>query len=336
MALWGAALALAFSTACGAASNGARADANGSGESAPAATAPTDLRDPGSGTGPPTPPVRVDPSAPDSGPADAVPPAAGTGGEPAAPPPPAPATPRAEAAGAGPPDADAGFDYQIGGAYPPPAGVTVVARDREAKPSAGAYNVCYVNAFQTQPDATRWWQTTHPDLLLRDGDAVVMDEDWGEALLDVSTEAKRNALIGVVGPWIDACARDGFQAVEPDNLDSFGRSHGRLTLAQNAAFARLLAARAHAAGLAIAQKNTVEMVDRRADIGFDFVVSESCGAYDECGAFAAAYADRVFVVEYTRAEFDATCRAWGDRLLVVLRDRDVTAPGSRGYVYASC
>ncbi|NUU22210.1 MAG: endo alpha-1,4 polygalactosaminidase, partial [Streptomycetaceae bacterium] len=162
------------------------------------------------------------------------------------------------------PQANAGFDYQIGGPYAPPAGVTVVVRDRGAQPWAGAYNVCYVNAFQAQPDTTGWWEATHPDLLLRDGGAVVMDEDWGEALLDVSTEAKRAALLGVVGPWIDECARRGFQAVEPDNLDSFGRSHGRLTLAHDAAFARLLAARAHAAGLALAQKNTAELLDQHA------------------------------------------------------------------------
>ena len=54
------------------------------------------------------------------------------------------------------PPAGAGFDYQLGGGYPPPAGVTVVARDRH-DPPAGDYSICYLNAFQTQPGERRRW-----------------------------------------------------------------------------------------------------------------------------------------------------------------------------------
>jgi hypothetical protein len=35
-----------------------------------------------------------------------------------------------------PPPANAAFDYQIGGAYAPPAGVTVVSRDHDVSPAA--------------------------------------------------------------------------------------------------------------------------------------------------------------------------------------------------------
>ena len=41
------------------------------------------------------------------------------------------------------PPVNARFDYQIGGAYPLPAGVTVVSRDWRDAP-AGDYAVCYV------------------------------------------------------------------------------------------------------------------------------------------------------------------------------------------------
>ena len=44
------------------------------------------------------------------------------------------------------------LDYQLGGAYPPPAGVTIVSRDRNERRRAGLYNICYVNGFQIQPD----------------------------------------------------------------------------------------------------------------------------------------------------------------------------------------
>ncbi|MFF3948362.1 endo alpha-1,4 polygalactosaminidase [Streptomyces sp. NPDC001902] len=236
-----------------------------------------------------------------------------------------------------PPEAGASFDYQIGGGYPPPKGVRVVSRDRADRPAPGVYSVCYVNAFQAQPGELSRWRARNPGLLLRDGDGgLVMDDEWDEALLDTSTAAGRTALAEIVGAWIDDCARRGFQAVEPDNLDSFERSDGLLTAADNAAFARLLTARAHAAGLAVAQKNTAELLPQRAAIGFDFAVAEECGAYDECGRYASAYDDRVLVVAYDAADFTATCRRWGARLAVVLRDRDVAPAGEPGHVFRSC
>ncbi|MGW0661690.1 endo alpha-1,4 polygalactosaminidase [Streptodolium elevatio] len=340
----GAALAVLLVAGCGSGS-GSGADARASAAvsdgsaASPEAPAPLSPATGSDGTASSTsaPPAVPAPAASSTTGAPGAPGAATTA-PPPAPAPPAPGTPAPPPAarpGAAP-AANTPFDYQIGGPYQPKAGVGVVVRDRGAAPLGGAYNVCYVNTFQAQPDATAWWEKQHPDLLLRDGGAVVMDEDWGEALLDVSTPAKRDALIAVVGPWIDDCARRGFQAVEADNLDSFGRSHGKLTLAHNAAFAKLLAARAHTAGLAFAQKNTVEMVGQRASVGFDFVVSEECAKYDECGAFAAAYDNKVFVVEYARADFDTACRGFAGRLSIVLRDRDVTAPGQPGHVYAAC
>lgn len=235
------------------------------------------------------------------------------------------------------PTADMGFDYQIGGPYRPPSGVRAVARDRTVAPAKGLYNVCYVNAFQAQPDALDWWRERHPDLLLRDGDGdLVIDEDWDEALFDISTAGKRQRLARIVGPWIDGCADDGYQAVEPDNLDSYDRSDGLLDAADAVAFAKLLAGRGHAAGLAVGQKNTAELLPRHATVGFDFAVAEECARYDECGDYASAYDDRVFVIEYRAADFERACRAWGDRLSIVLRDLDVRPAGAKGYVRRAC
>lgn len=234
------------------------------------------------------------------------------------------------------PRAGAAFDYQIGAPYPPPRGVRVVSRDRSSEPAGGLYTICYVNAFQVQPEELGWWRKTHPDLLLRGADGrPVVDQDWNETLLDVSTPAKRAAAASVVGGWIDGCARDGFQAVEPDNLDSYERSKGRLTAGDNAAFAGLLARRAHAAGLAIGQKNTTDLLPRHASIGFDFAVTEECGRYDECGRYASAYANRVFDIEYRATDFASACRS-AATLSVILRDRDVSAPGDAHYVFRTC
>ncbi|MFJ3940275.1 endo alpha-1,4 polygalactosaminidase [Streptomyces parvus] len=236
-----------------------------------------------------------------------------------------------------PPTANAAFDYQIGGAYTPPAGVEAVSRDRGSRPAEGLYNVCYVNAFQTQPDALDRWEKDNPDLLLRDADGdLVNDEAWGEALLDTSTAGKRTRLAKIVGDWIDGCAESGFQAVEPDNLDSYERSDGLLTRADNAAFAKLLAGRAHGAGLAIGQKNTTDLLGQREEIGFDFAVAEECGRYDECADYASAYDDKVFVVEYTADDFSEACSSVGAKVSVVRRDLDVVPAGRPGYVFRAC
>ncbi|MBL3671368.1 endo alpha-1,4 polygalactosaminidase [Streptomyces sp. M2CJ-2] len=241
------------------------------------------------------------------------------------------------------PPAHAGFDYQLGGAYPPPEGVEVVVRDHTASPAPGLYNVCYVNAFQAQPDAEDTWE---PDLLLRERDSdrggdpdgkVVMDTDWDEALLDIGTAGKRERIAEKVNGWIDTCADKGFDAVEPDNYDSYARAPKGLLGADDAkAFLTLLAAHAHDRGLAIAQKNTAELAPAREEVGADFAVVEECGRYDECGDYADAFGDRVLVVEYEAAGLDRACDGWGDELSVILRDLDVTPEGSPGYVRETC
>ncbi|KAB1140360.1 endo alpha-1,4 polygalactosaminidase [Streptomyces luteolifulvus] len=228
------------------------------------------------------------------------------------------------------PPRHAGFDYQIGGAYPPPSGVRIVSRDRTADPAPGLYSICYVNAFQAQPDARASWPA---DLLLRDRHgSVVVDEDWDEPLLDIGTPAKRERVAARINRWIDGCAAKGFDAVEPDNYDSYTRSRNLLTANDATAFITLLAQHAHARHLAIAQKNTLELAGLRKRAGLDFAVVEECGAYDECGAYAKAFDDRVVVVEYTDEGLRKARAGFGDRLSIVRRDLQVSTPDSDGYV----
>jgi hypothetical protein len=232
------------------------------------------------------------------------------------------------------PPAHAGFDYQIGGPYTPPAGVRVVSRDRTASPAPGLYSICYVNAFQVQPGEESSWDS---DLLLRDSAGkVVYDTDWGEALLDVRTAAKRQRIAQKVNGWIDGCAAKGYQAVEPDNYDSYTRSQNLMTSAQSEAYITLLSAHAHQQGLAIAQKNTSELAGDRAKTGLDFAVAEECGTYNECGDYTAAFGNHVIVIEYTAKGLSKACSGWGSTLSIVRRDRDVVPAGSAGYVRQTC
>lgn len=231
-------------------------------------------------------------------------------------------------------------DYQLGGAYPPAANVEIVTRDRTDKPVKGRYSICYVNAFQTQPDELSWWKRHHPELLLRNPktDRLVNDPGWpDEVLLDIRTKATREAASKVVGAWFDRCAADGYQAIEPDNLDSWTRSRKYLTKREAIDYARRLVGRAHAAGLAIAQKNTPELSTK--GVGFDFAVAEECEQYRECSDYTKTYGDKVIEIEYTdngQAAFDRACKACGSEVSILLRDRDVVPVGTNGYVYRTC
>lgn len=235
------------------------------------------------------------------------------------------------------PPAGVGFDYQLGGAYPPPDGVVVVARDRTDPPAGIGYDICYVNGFQTQPDELGWWMATHPDLVLRDrhGDPIV-DPDWpDEALLDIGTPDRRTAIAAIVGGWIDDCGHDGYDAVEVDNLDSYTRSQGAITADDAVTMIRSLADRAHAAGLAIGQKNAAELLPRTAETDLDFAVAEECNRFDECGAYVRAYGAEVFVIEYRDDAFRRGCEAF-PQLSTIRRDVLLQTPDHPDHRYEAC
>jgi hypothetical protein len=232
------------------------------------------------------------------------------------------------------------FDYQLGGAYTPAAGVEIVSRDRLDSPVVGAYNICYVNAFQTQPNEKAYWMAaSRKALLLKNSKGKLLtDPNWpGEYIFDTSTATKRAKLAKIINKWIDGCAAKGFDAIEPDNLDSFTRSKGKLKSSKNVAFAKAIVKHAHAKGLAIAQKNTPEFGTKA--IGFDFAIAEECQVYDECDAYTDVYGANVIEIEYTdnaRSAFDDACAAQGQTISVILRDRDVVVPTSSAYRYESC
>jgi hypothetical protein len=249
------------------------------------------------------------------------------------------------------PPADGVFDYQLGGAYSElpadaragSAGIDVVVRDATAQPLEGAYSICYVNGFQTQPGEEDVW-LARDDLLLTDAAGeLVVDPDWpDEYVLDPSSAAQRAGILELVAPVIAGCAEAGFDAVEIDNLDTWDRFDG---IAQEGAeaLARAYVEQAHGHGLAIAQKNAVEVAQVAHEAwGFDFAVVEECAVWDECGAYRDVYGDHVLQVEYTDAlaeagvTFEDVCAMPDRSPLTVLRDRDLVAAGEPGYLYEAC
>ncbi|MGN8244408.1 endo alpha-1,4 polygalactosaminidase [Cellulomonas soli] len=234
-------------------------------------------------------------------------------------------------------------DYQLGGAYPPPPGTTIVARDSTESPAAGTYGICYVNGFQSQPgDSDRW--AARGLLLLDDTGEPVVDDGWpDEMLLDTSTEHTRAGIADELSTELARCAAAGFDAVEYDNLDSWTRADGRLTQDDAVALATLLVRAAHDLGLAAAQKNTPQLGTAGRDtIGFDLVVAEECLTYDECAAYTDVYGQDVIDIEYVDAGQDAAdlaaqvCAAPGRPARLVIRDHDLAPAGSAGHAYAAC
>lgn len=247
------------------------------------------------------------------------------------------------------PPANAGFDYQIGGDYPLPDGASVVSRDWFSGDPAPdpAYSICYVNAFQTQANESG---TDRPDERSNWPRKLVLstlgdDPNWGgEYLVDIRSATKRKQAARWVGQMIDGCARKGYDAVEFDNLDSWTRFDGtplakRVPFGkrQALAFAKLLAKRTHAADMAVGQKNTADINEGQSDsVGFDFAIAEECAHYNECDRYQRVYGDNVIAVEYKQDDFDKACETVGPDISVVLRDRNVSMPGARSYVYDAC
>ena len=157
--------------------------------------------------------------------------------------------------------------------------------------------------------------------------------------------ARRTRAAAWVRRMVAGCAKKGFEAVEFDNLDSWTRFDdtplkGRVPFgrAQAIAYAELLADLAHRYGLAAAQKNApgLPRAVSRGRIGFDFAIAEQCGRWNECRRYREVYGNRVIAIEYSLKAFRATCRRFGSRLSVALRDVNVSRPGSGTYRYGAC
>ena len=237
------------------------------------------------------------------------------------------------------PPVGGGLDYQLGGAYDPPAGVDIVVRDSTEQPAADRYSICYLNGFQTQPADSARLLADSPELILSIDGGPVRDENWPDELLyDTRTAESRAGVAALVLPLISTCASDGFDAVEIDNLDSYTRSAGLLTAADNLALAALLVDGAHEAGLAIGQKNAADLAAQLAG-AFDFAVAEECDRWQECGLYTAAYGDQVLAIEYSddlREDFAAACSVPDRPRSMILRDRDLVPADASGYVYERC
>jgi len=82
------------------------------------------------------------------------------------------------------------------------------------------------------------------------------------------------------------CQQKGFDAVEPDNLDSYQNKPGfATTAADQLAYNQWLAATVHGLGLAVSQKNDLDQAGALEPY-FDGILDEECNVYSECSTLA--------------------------------------------------
>jgi hypothetical protein len=145
-------------------------------------------------------------------------------------------------------------------------------------------------------------------------------EGWpGERWLDVR---RRATLIPIMRARMRGCARKGFDAVDPDNVDGYANRTGfPLSARDQLRYNRALAREAHRLGLAIGLKNDLAQVPRLVR-SFDFAINEQCFLYRECRRlrpFIRA-GKAVFNVEY-ELERGAFCNTASDLRFSSIRKR---------------
>jgi hypothetical protein len=98
------------------------------------------------------------------------------------------------------------------------------------------------------------------------------------------------------------CARKGFDAVEPDNIQGWEKENHtgfRITRQDQLRFNRWVAQQVHGRGMAVALKNDGRQADKLIH-AFDFAIVEQCFQYHECGLYRTfiRHHKAVFETEY--------------------------------------
>ncbi|KAJ6510347.1 hypothetical protein C8R45DRAFT_921133 [Mycena sanguinolenta] len=142
----------------------------------------------------------------------------------------------------------------------PAADIAVVTRDNSASPVPEKCNICYI------PGPCKYF-------------------------LNTCTDTNHQALDTIINGWIDTCHLKGFNAIEPDNLDTFSCSNKLLTADNNLTLAKLFTDHAHLLDLVVTQKNTGGELDAKgkSTAGFDFAVVEVCQVNEECNTYTSVY-----------------------------------------------
>jgi hypothetical protein len=223
-----------------------------------------------------------------------------------------------------PPDAQ--WQYQLQGAVDRSNGARVFDVDGDetsaetvsALKRDGRYVVCYFSAgtYENFRSDSRRLPTTVRGRSV-EGFA---NERW----LDI----RHLALVApILRARMRTCARKGFDAVEPDNVDGYDNRTGfPLRRSHALRFTRWLARTAHSYGMAVGLKNSAGLASALAS-RFDFAVVEQCLQYDECERYRpfVRRGKPVYEVEYEGTAQSVCPRAAQLGMNTIIKDVDLTA-----------
>lgn len=251
-----------------------------------------------------------------------------------------------------PPSGKVSWDWQIGAGSDAnvglPAGVRLLDVDGfdvsaatvASLKNSGVYTVCYINAGSYEP--ARPDSAAYTEAL-----KLQADPNWpGEFFLDVTDVFKPGStLASILRARFKMCKEKGFDTLEPDNLQNDENiKGGRITLQQQLDFNGWVADAAHAAGLAVFQKNgpdKILLTDRSGMMmvdKFDGILNEECQQFSECTALS-EYPKRgklALNVEY-KPSTSLDCAA-SDALAINSLKKDLLLVGlkSKEYLRTAC
>lgn len=172
----------------------------------------------------------------------------------------------------------------------------------------GDHVICYIDVGT----AENWC----PDYKKFPAALLGKSNGWpGERWLDTNPNGPDCATLSkIMASRFEMCARNGFDAVEPDNLDGPENDTGfNITVAEGDEYAEWVANEVHSLGMSVAQK-TFEDQSAVLEPYRDFVIEEQCLLYGDCTDLAPYYehAKAVLEAEYSgggisRADFDQAC-----------------------------
>ncbi|MEV6160376.1 endo alpha-1,4 polygalactosaminidase [Streptomyces sp. NPDC052052] len=211
------------------------------------------------------------------------------------------------------PEPGLGWQWQLSGRLDPTVDVPVYdidGFDHDASAVADLHRrgrkvICYLS--------TGAWEDFRPDAGKFPASVRGKGNGWeGERWLDIR---RTDILEPLMEARIAMCAKKGFDAVEPDNMDGYRNRTGfPLTAADQLRYNRLIARIAHRHGLAVGLKNDLGQIPEL-EPDFDFAVNEQCAQYKECETLSpfVKAGKAVFHVEYELpvARFCATSKRLG-------------------------
>lgn len=198
----------------------------------------------------------------------------------------------------------------------------VTPDDLAALRQKGVRTICYVS-IGTLENTSEDFKVFPDDVLGK------TYEDWpDERFLDIR---RLDVLLPIMKSRFEACKNEGFDAIEPDNMDVHDNDSGfPITADDVVAYVARLATIAHSLELGIGQKNVPDLT---ADLinHMDFLIAESCFQdkwCDDVNAYVRA-GKPIFDAEYTDRpiDFQDACEvAARQNIAMILKDRDLTSP----------